>query len=95
MEMKQPSLSLTNTTTIAEREIHCHQPQRSHRILEARVRAIGQDCLLSHAKKKRANKGGEGRVFVVAMKDSNIRHVAVGNHYYERTPAGYLAEVTH
>ena len=32
---------------------------------------------------------------VVARKDSAIRHVAVGNRYYEGTPAGYLVEVTH
>ena len=32
---------------------------------------------------------------VIARKDSAIRHVVVGDWYYERTPAGYLVEVTH
>ena len=51
--------------------------------------------MLSHAKKNAQTKEARGRVFVVARKDSDIRHVAVGNRYYERTPVGYLVEVTH
>ena len=40
-------------------------------------------------------KGARGRGVVVARKDSDIRHVAVSDRYYEQTPAGYLIEVTH
>ncbi len=82
MEMKRPSLSITNAMTIAERELYRYQPRGSHRILEARVQAIGQDCLLSRAKKKAQTKEASGRVFVIARKDGDIRHVAVGARYY-------------
>ena len=95
MEMKRPSPSLTNATSIAEREIYRHQPRRSHRILEARVRAIGQNCSLSRAQKNAQTKEARGRVFVIARKDGDIHHVAVGDRYYERTPVGFLVEVTH
>ena len=96
MEMwKQPNPKITNATTIAERESYRHQPQRSHRILEARVQAIGQDCSLSRAQKVVQTKEARQRVFVAARKDGNSHHVAVGAHYYERTPAGFLVEVTH
>ena len=96
MEMwKRPNPNITNARTIAERDIYRHQPQRSHRILEARVQAIGRDLLLSRAQKIAQTKEARGRVFVVARKDGDIRHVAVGARYYERTPAGFLVEVTH
>jgi hypothetical protein len=35
------------------------------------------------------------RVFVAAKKYDNTHLVAVGAHYYERTAAGFLVEVTH
>ena len=95
MEMKKPSPSLTNAMTIAEREIYHHQPQRSHRILKAGVQAIGRDCLLSRAQKNAQTKEARGRVFVLARKDGDICHVAIGDRYYERTPAGFLVKVTH
>ena len=34
-------------------------------------------------------------MFVAARKDGDSHHVAIGTHYYERTPAGFLDEVTH
>jgi hypothetical protein len=74
MEMKRPSLSLTNATTIAEREIY---------------------RLLSCAQKNAQGKEERGRGVILARKDSAIRHVAVGDWYYEWTPVGYLVEVTH
>jgi hypothetical protein len=95
MKMKRPSPSITNTTTIAERELYRHQPRRSHRILEARVQAIGQDCSLSRAQKNAQTKEARGRVFVVARKDGDIRHVVISARYYERTPTGFLIKVTH
>ena len=56
---------------------------------------IERDCSLSHAQRNTHAKEARGRGVVVARKDSAIRHVAVGNRYYEGTPAGYLVEVTH
>jgi hypothetical protein len=96
MEMwKRPNPNITNETTIAERDIYRHQPQRSHRILEARVQAIGRDLLLSRAQKIAQTKEARGRVFVAARKDGDTHHVAVGAHYYKRTPLGFLVKVTH
>ena len=91
---KRPNPTITNATTIAERDIYRHQPRRSHRIREARVRAIGRNPLLSRAQKKGQTKEAR-RVFVPARKDGNTHFVAVGAHYYERTAAGFLVEVTH
>ncbi len=92
---KRPNPNITNATTIAERDIHRHQPRRSHRIREARVQAIGRNLLLSRAQKIVQTKEARERVFVAARKDGDTHHVAVGTHYYERTPAGFLVEVTH
>ena len=96
MEMwKQPNPNITNAMTIAERKLYRHQPRRSHRILEARVQAIGRDFLLSCAQKIAQTKEARGRVFVAARKDGDTHHMAVGAHYYERTPTGFLVKVTH
>ena len=96
MEMwKRPNPNITNATTIAERDIYRHQPRRSHRIREARVQAIGRNLLLSRAQKIVQRKEARGRVFVAARKDGGTHHVAVGAHYYKRTPAGFLVKVTH
>ncbi len=96
MEMwKRPNPNITNAMRIAERDIYRHQPRRSHHIREARVQAIGRNLLLSRAQKIMQTKEARGRVFVAARKDGNTHHVAVGAHYYERTPAGFLVEVTH
>ena len=92
---KRPNPTITNATTIAERDIYRHQPRRSHRIHEARVQAIGRNLLLSRAQKIVQTKEARGRVFVAARKDGNTHHVAVGAHYYEWTAAGFLVEVTH
>ncbi len=92
---KRPNPKITTATTIAERELYRHQPRRSHCILKAQVQAIGRDCLLSRAQKIAQTKEARGRVFVVARKDGDTRHVAVGSRYYERTPMGFLVEVTH
>ena len=92
---KRPNPTITNATTIAERDIYRHQPQRSHRIREARVQAIGRNPLLSRSQKKVLTKEARRRVFVAAKKDGNTHLVAVGAHYYERTAAGFLVEVTH
>ena len=88
---KRPNPTITNTTTIAERDIYRHQPRRSHRIREARVQAFGRDLLLSRAQKIVQTR----RVFVASRKDGDTHHVAVGADYYERTPAGFLVELTH
>ncbi len=92
---KRLNPNITNATTIAERDIYRHQPQRSHRIREARVQAIGRNLLLSRAQKIAQTKEARGRVFVTARKDGDTHHVVVGAHYYERTPVGFLVEVTH
>ena len=36
-----------------------------------------------------------GRGVVSARRDINILHYAIGDRYYERTPVGYLVDVTH
>ena len=95
MKMKRPILSLTNATTIAEREKYHYQPQRSHRLLKARLLVTGQDRLLSRAQKSAQAKEVRGQNVVIVRKDSDICHMAVGNRYYKRTPMGYLIEVTH
>ncbi len=88
--MRQPNPGITNKTIITEREVYRHQPQWSLRIIKARVRAIRGDCLLSRAQKNALAKEARGRGMVVARRDNDICHVAVGDRYYERTPAGYL-----
>jgi hypothetical protein len=40
-------------------------------------------------------KEARGRGVVFTRKDNGIHHVAVGDQYYKRTPAGYLVKVTH
>ncbi len=92
---KRPNPNITNATTIPERDIYRHQPRRSHRIREAWVQAIGRNLLLSRAQKIVQTKEARGRVLVAARKDGDTHHVAVGAHYYERTAAGFLVEVTH
>ncbi len=59
------------------------------------MQAIGRNLLLSRAQKIVQTKEARGRVFVAARKVGDTHHVAVGAHYYERTPAGFLVEVTH
>ena len=91
---KRPNPTITNATTLAERDIYRYQPRRSHRIREARVRAIGRNPLLSRAQKKGQTKEAR-RVFSAGRQDGNTHFVALGAHYYERTAAGFLVEVTH
>ncbi len=59
------------------------------------MRAIGRNFLLSCAQKIAQTKEARGRVFVAARKDGDTHHVAVGAHYYKRTPTGFLVKVTH
>ncbi len=59
------------------------------------MQAIGRNFLLSRAQKLAQTKEVRGQVFVAARKDGDTHHVAVGAHYYKRTPVGFLVEVTH
>ena len=55
-----------------------------------------RDIPLAESRSKNAQLNeARGRGVIVARKDSAIRHVAVGDRYYEQTPAGYLVKVTH
>ena len=40
-------------------------------------------------------KDARGQGLVVARGDNNLRFVSRGDCYYQRTPAGYLVDVTH
>ena len=95
MEVKQPHPSLTNKATIVERERYRHQPQRSHRLIKAQVRTIRADRSLSCERKNELVRDAEGQSLVIARRDNNILHYAIGDRYYDRTPTGYLIDVTH
>ena len=93
--MKQPNPRLSNKATITEREIFRNQPQQSLRVIKAPVSNIRGDRLLSRSCKKALVKEVRGRGVVSPRRDINILHYAIGDRYYERTPAGYLVDVTH
>ena len=51
------------------------------------------DCLLSLERKNELVRDAEG-LFIV-RRGNDIHHYAIGNRYYDRTPVGYLVDVTH
>ena len=95
MEMKRPNPSLTNNAIIAERGKYRHQPPMSHQLIKALVQTIRADRLLSRKRKNDLVRDAEGRSLIIARKDTDILHYAIGNRYYNRTPVGSLVDVTH
>ena len=52
-------------------------------------------CSLSLKRKNELVRDTEGRSLFIARRGNDIHHYAIGDRYYDRTPVGYLVDVTH